>query len=178
LTAASAIQIPTAWASLTPDGQDEWLILRYRKAVVPVAVSIHETFNPGAVNRVSAFTHDGREVTLWKGQDPTPPDRDRGISNIPLKRSFKTDRIKVYVNSREIPGWNEIDAAGLIDASGETQWAVEAWVSSTYAAHIGPEPVSNDRILRQLQAEVRQLKARVKALEEALAKKESRRAAR
>ncbi|MFO1065310.1 MAG: hypothetical protein U0892_15700 [Pirellulales bacterium] len=40
----------TAWASMTPDGQEEWLELNYsRYAVRTYAVEIHETFNPGAV---------------------------------------------------------------------------------------------------------------------------------
>jgi hypothetical protein len=35
----------TAWDSATPDGQDEWLLL------VPTAVLVHETYNPGALER-------------------------------------------------------------------------------------------------------------------------------
>src|SRR5262249_44708719 len=32
----------TAWASRTPDGQDEWLLLEYAEPVVPAAVLVHE----------------------------------------------------------------------------------------------------------------------------------------
>src|SRR5438552_2365475 len=35
----------TAWASATPDGQDEWLELEYAKPVLAEAVLIHETYN-------------------------------------------------------------------------------------------------------------------------------------
>src|SRR5580704_10247815 len=47
--------IVTAWASLTPDGQDEWLLLEYAEPVVPAAVLVHETYNPGALCRVTVF---------------------------------------------------------------------------------------------------------------------------
>jgi hypothetical protein len=50
--------IPTAWASRPLDGQVEWLRLDYDKSVVPAAVVIHETYNPGAVYKVSAFRWD------------------------------------------------------------------------------------------------------------------------
>ncbi|NQT13820.1 MAG: hypothetical protein HQ582_13790 [Planctomycetes bacterium] len=46
--------IRTAWASASPDGQKEWLLLDYAKVVRPTAVAVHETYNPGAVYQVSA----------------------------------------------------------------------------------------------------------------------------
>src|SRR5262249_35044537 len=45
----------TAWASLTEDGQDEWLLLEYAKPVIPREIHVYETFNPGALYRVTAF---------------------------------------------------------------------------------------------------------------------------
>jgi hypothetical protein len=41
--------------------------------------------------------------------------------------------VKIYLASKDVPGWNEIDAVGLRDASQRTQWAVAAKASSTYA---------------------------------------------
>jgi hypothetical protein len=125
--------ISTAWASATPDGQEEWLLLEYESSVVPSAVVIHETYNPGAVTKVSAFTLLGQEVVLWSGTDPTPPSAGRGISMIPLGGDFRTWRIKVYIDSPNFPGWNEIDAVGLRDKSGNIQWAARARSSSSYA---------------------------------------------
>ena len=129
----AAGDIQTAWASLTPDGQDEWLLLEYATPVVPKEVHVYETYNPGAVYRVTAFRLDGTEVEVWKGQDPTPVGSDKGVSKIPVKANFKTNRVKIYLASKEVPGWNEIDAVGLIDAAGKTQWAVAADASSTFA---------------------------------------------
>jgi beta-lactamase regulating signal transducer with metallopeptidase domain len=125
--------IVTAWASRTPDEQDEWLLLEYANPIVPRAVLVYETYNPGAVVKVSVFRLDGTEVEVWKGKDPTSPDEPKGISAIPIKVDFKTNRVKVYINSRDVPGWNEIDAVGLRDAAGKTHWAAAADASSTYA---------------------------------------------
>jgi hypothetical protein len=125
--------IVTAWASKTPDGQQEWLLLEYARPVVPSEVHIYETFNPGAVVRVTAFTLGGEEVEAWKGQDPTAAGSGKGISKIRLKVKFKTNRIKVYLDSPAVQGWNEIDAVGLVDQKGKNQWATAAEASSTFA---------------------------------------------
>jgi hypothetical protein len=140
--------ISTAWASTTPDGQQEWLLLEYESSVRPTAVVIHETYNPGAVTKVSAFTSFGNEVVLWSGTDPTPPTSPRGVSLIPVPGDFRTWRIKVYIDSPTFPGWNEIDAVGLQDKSGETQWASRAYASTSYGGNNEPPPAGILSLLR------------------------------
>jgi hypothetical protein len=164
--------IVTAWASLTEDGQDEWLLLEYAEPVQPSAVLVYETYNPGALGRVTAFKLDGEEVEVWKGKDPTPVGKANGLSVIPVKVNFKTNRIKLYINSKDVPGWNEIDAVGLRDVKGKTHWVTAADASTTYAQMFPPMPVDpRDRIIEQLRKEVIELKAQVKKLEAMLKKK-------
>jgi hypothetical protein len=125
--------IGTAWASRTPDGQKEWLLLEYANPVMAKEVHVYETFNPGAVYRVTAFTLDGEEVEVWKGNDPTAAGSGKGISKIAFKKKVLTNRVKVYIDSPAVQGWNEIDAVGLEDAKGKVQWAVAVEASSTFA---------------------------------------------
>ncbi len=129
--------VQTAWASQTQDGQDEWLTLEYAEPVLPSAVLVYETFNPGAVYRVTAFRLNGEEVEVWKGKDPTRPEAGVGVSEIPVEAPFKTNRVKLYIDSKAVAGWNEIDAVGLRDSSGQTHWATAADASSTYAEQGG-----------------------------------------
>jgi hypothetical protein len=134
----SAGDMPTAWASKTPDDRDEWLQLEFAKPVRPVAVLVHETYNPGALVRVTAVDDAGKETELWRGKDPTKPTEKSGISEIPVKVGLPVSRIRLHLASRRVPGWNEIDAVGMLDATGKTHWAVSATASSTYAE--GPAP--------------------------------------
>ncbi len=139
--------IVTAWASLTPDDDDEWLLLHFDRAIDARIVEIHETYNPGAVVKITAFNADGEEVLAWEGEDPTPTTEDRGISIIPIDIDFVTDTIKVYIDSPAVPGWNEIDAIGLHDKNGEVLWASNVECSTTYADPFSPdipEPVASD----------------------------------
>jgi hypothetical protein len=171
--------IVTAWASQTPDGQPEWLMLEYAEPIVPTAVLVYETYNPGALVRVTAFKLDGEEVELWKGTDPTTPDTDMGTSEIPVKATFKTNRIKLYLDSPSVPGWNEIDAVGVRDKAKKVHWAVAAEASSTYAPPLdAPQPpalilapVDTEQRIRQLEKEVRELKEMIRELKEKQDKK-------
>lgn len=136
--------LKTAWASETADGQREWLELTYKDAVRPAAVLIYETYNPGAIDRVTGYDANGKEVQLWAGDDPTPAGSEKGISVIPLHPDFDLKRIRIYLDSPKVPGWNEIDAVGLLDAAGTTHWADSATASSTYADKMRNTPGDTD----------------------------------
>jgi len=124
---------PTAWASKTAGGSMEWLELDYATPVIPSRVDVYENYTPGALVRVTAFKADGTEVDAWRGVDPTPKGAGSGVSKIPVSLNFETWRIKLYIDSIHVPGWNEVDAVGLVDRAGKTQWAADARASSSYA---------------------------------------------
>lgn len=159
--------VQTAWASKTQDEQDEWVLLEYDAPLMAAAVTIYETHNPGAVSKITAFTLDGREEALWAGQD-NPPEGTIFINQKNFPRAIKTNRIKLYLDSKRVPGWNEIDAVGLIDKAGKTQWARSVECSSTYAGATTartpggfiPRAPEGDilTILRQMQNDVNELR--------------------
>jgi hypothetical protein len=162
--------ITSAWASLTEDGQDEWLLLEYAEPIMPRAILVYATHNPGAISRVSAFKLDGTEVELWKGKDPTPVGSQKGLSVIPVRVNFKTNRIKIDIASKEVGGWNEIDAVGLRTRS-KTYWATSVEASSTYARQpmaavpVAPRVDPDAEALSNLEKEVRMLKETIRRLE-------------
>lgn len=116
---SGAVDDPKAWASKMQDaGELEWLELRYAIAMDPVAIHVYESYNPGALVKVTAFTSDGVERIIWEGTDPTPQGSGRGVSKIPVKTMFPFDRIRLYLDSGSVSGWNEIDAVALLDVPG------------------------------------------------------------
>lgn len=124
----------TAWASLTADGQREWLCLEYDKAVIPKSVRIYENYHPGAVDRVTVFSADGAEIEAWQGKDPTPTSAQSGVSEIQLKIKFPIRKLTLHLNSPAVSDWNEIDAVALVSTTGQAQWARRATASSSYGA--------------------------------------------
>ncbi len=131
--------IQTAWASNTQDGQNEWLELEYAELVEPAVVIVHENHNPGAVFKIEAYSKTGMGAELWSGKDPTPVGAARGISKIEIETAFKTKKIRVHIKSKEVPGWNEIDAVGIQDKAGKVHWAVKVRASSSYASDDMPD---------------------------------------
>jgi hypothetical protein len=170
--------IQTAWASQTPDGQDEWLRLHYAKPVVPAAIQVYETFNPGALCRITARKSDGSEVELWSGDDPVKTDAAMGVACIPVKADFATDCITIYLKSTKVPGWNEIDAVGVVDQQNNQQWAASAEASSTYADVVSAAEnstvSSTEARIADLEARVRQLTDEVEALKQKLDQRRDR----
>jgi len=126
--------IPTAWASLSPDEQREWLELDYAERIHPKSVVVFESNSPGALTRLTAFGGDGIEIELWSGDDPSTPNSEGvSVATISVSKYVVTSRIRLYLDSPKVRGWNEIDAVGLIDEMGQTHWACGAHASSTYA---------------------------------------------
>jgi hypothetical protein len=122
-----------AWATNAEDKKDEWLLLEYPGPVRVTSVEVHENFNPGAVAVIAILTPQGEEIELWRNREVKPADEKGRILQIDLPVGFEVERIKVYLASDAVPGWNEIDAVGLRDDKGKTHWASRAEASSTYA---------------------------------------------
>ncbi len=105
---------PTAWAPENPDDGLQTLELRYAHLVVPTAIRIYETYNPGAVVAVEAYNGEADEwVVLWSGQDPSQ--EAPAVFSPPLNPAdFATDRLRLTLDTAAVPGWNEVDAVQLV----------------------------------------------------------------
>jgi len=123
--------LPTAWASLNPDGGPEWLEVEFEKPTTIAEVRIRETFNPGEISRVVAIAGDSREFTIWEGRIPrlVAPAEMVAIPSNPIE----SKRIRIHLDATRVPGWNEIDAVELVGKDGSRQWAKSATASSTFA---------------------------------------------
>jgi hypothetical protein len=160
----------TAWASATPDSQPEWLVCEYTTAHLPAEIVVYENNAPGAISKIGVFTAGGTEVTVWEGTDPTPRDQPWGVSVFPVKVDFPFQKLKLYINSQEVPGYNEIDAVGLRAANGDTVWASEAEASSIYGAGVMynqgmmMDPIIPAGELKNLQKELQELRREVEEL--------------
>jgi hypothetical protein len=120
----------TAWASQSPDGGKEWLQMKYAKPVEIGEINIHETYNPGAISKVSALMPDGSERVIWEGtMAPEAGVIERAVKVPP---GIRSDQIRVELDTTRVPGWNEIDAVELVGTDGTRQWATESTASSYY----------------------------------------------
>lgn len=153
-------------------------------------MQIYETYNPGAVYKVTGFNEPGGEEILWEGKDPTDPKKEMGTSEIKVKGMLFTKRIRVYLKSKEFAGYNEIDAVGIKDVDGKVQWAINAKASSTYAERgfgglvaddgalpvfggarlVRPRPDVGDPRIDKLESDVAELKKTIEEIRKLLEK--------
>ena len=125
--------ISTAWASKNPDGGVEWLELDYERAVGIDTIRVVESHNPGAISKVAVIRPDGGEETVWQGNLAGSGQNELLQSDFKVARNVQGQKVRVYVDTGRVPGWNEIDAVQLIGKDGTQQWAVGSTASSSYA---------------------------------------------
>jgi len=103
-----------AWASLGADDRDEWIEVGYAQAMPVSAVEIYETFNPGAISAIELITADGEHLAVYQGapgatgQTANKLRAEVGCTGAPIVA------VRVKLASTTVPGWNELDAIGLV----------------------------------------------------------------
>jgi hypothetical protein len=104
----------TAWASANPDSQREFLELGYDNPVPINSVSIYETWNPGAVDKISVrHPNTGQWQDVWSGTAAPAGATSRIFTvTFPLT-SFPVNAVRLDLNSPAVPSWNEIDAVSI-----------------------------------------------------------------
>lgn len=120
-----------AWCSAVEDGGEEWLKLDFGKSIEADAVRIHAATGPGAVVRVLAVDGTGTERKLWAG--PAQEGTSGLEQEIRFPSSLKIRRIKLFLDTGAVTGWNEIDAVALVGTDGVPHWAVGAEASSVWS---------------------------------------------
>ena len=91
--------------------------LEFGNAVFISEVHIYETFNGGAVKRISALNKPDTWVDIWSGQ-PTHVTSSRIFKPSLNYSSFSTNVIKLYLDCTVSGSWAEIDAVKLIGEPG------------------------------------------------------------
>ena len=105
-----------AWASASADNQEEWLEVTFARPVHATGVRIRQSYNPGAIKQVEVFEAGGQSHVVWSGTDPARAGQSE-IAWFAVKfaaTSFPTQRIRIFLDSPAVKGWNEIDAVQLL----------------------------------------------------------------
>jgi hypothetical protein len=124
---------PTAWAPRSPKSGEQWLKLGYDKPVEVKEINVHESYNSGAISKVTAFLPDGSEKTLWTGNAARGSENEIQETSIPVPAGITSNQIKVYLDTNRVESWPEIDAVELVGRNGSRQWASSTSASSSYS---------------------------------------------
>jgi hypothetical protein len=122
----------TAWAPAGADAGVEWIEASFETPAEAAQVIVRQTSNPGTITKVVAVLESGTEIPIWSGQDPS---KGQALADTPFAfpAGITAGRVRVYLDTSKMPGWEEIDAIQLVGRDGSRQWAKSVTASSTYA---------------------------------------------
>ena len=122
----------TAWAPAVADGGVEWLEAEFENAADLAKIVVRQTNNPGGITKIVAIGDGGVETPIWAGEDPS---KGQQLADTPfaVNGAINAKRVRVYVDTAKMPGWEEIDAVQITGRDGASQWAKSSKASSSYA---------------------------------------------
>ena len=108
---------PQAWTPQQPDGGIEWLLVEFENVVRIAEIRIRESNNPGAVIKVVAL-FDDKETVVFEGEDPSEAAPTDLI--IEPVNDVRTKSVKIFIDTKIKPGWEQIDAVELVGKDGSS----------------------------------------------------------
>jgi hypothetical protein len=102
-----------AWASLDTN-TTETLTLTYAQPLLPTAVNVVETFNPGYVKTITVSGSGGQTATIYTGT-PALVSQCPTTLTVPITTvTFPVSTVAVTVDESSLDSWAEIDGVGLL----------------------------------------------------------------
>lgn len=103
-----------AWASLGADDQDEWIEVGFAQPMQASAVEIYETFNPGSISAIELVDAGGERSTAYQGAPGATGQTANKLRAEITCTGSPIVAVRVKLASAMVPGWNELDAIGLV----------------------------------------------------------------
>lgn len=103
-----------AWTATSSDGGEEWAELFFDEAVYVKRIEVYETYNPGAIVTVELIDETGRTYVVWEGRAKAAPEESRIFVIDDINVNTPARRVRLVLQTDQVPGWNEIDAVRLI----------------------------------------------------------------
>lgn len=104
-----------AWASMDQDKGNEWVKLTFKKPVYATEVRIRMTYNPGAISKIEVLDQQNKSETVWQGTDKEKYNKKIAYYVAEFEKTQSlVNAVKITLDSKAVPGWNEIDAVQLV----------------------------------------------------------------
>lgn len=117
-----------AWSPRQADRGWEWIEVDFAEPIHPESVIVVENFNPGAIVKIERLAVDGQWVEIWSGNDTATDETPELWIECPEIEATST--VRVILDTTRIPGFNQIDAVGVL-SRGEVVWGTSARASSS-----------------------------------------------
>ncbi len=131
---------PVAWSPRWPDKGGEYIELSFGREIMAAQILIVQSFHPGAVEAVRLEDDAGN--TRWIANDEAHrmSDPEAPLLRLRVSPAFLTVRVKLYLNTSKVQGYNHIDALGLSEREDDIYMELEesAWADGKDVRRLGP----------------------------------------
>ncbi|MFI5172355.1 MAG: OmpA family protein [Chitinophagales bacterium] len=108
-----------AWAAATPDNPaGEFIHVRFAVPQRVAQIGVGESNCPGSIREIILFSVDGKKYSVYQNENIKPEFTTGGRifrQFIPLTE-YLVSEVKVVLNTKAIPGMNQIDCIGISDS--------------------------------------------------------------
>ncbi len=113
-------EAPTAWAVKFKDGKEAdknaFIRVEYENPSIIQQVVIAESFNPGAITKITLYGPEKQELVVYEGTAQSVNVESRMV-NIFLDKptDFPVEQLEIRLNPIAVAGLNQIDAVGVAE---------------------------------------------------------------
>jgi len=113
-------EAPTAWAVKFKEGKEAdknaFIRVEYEKPSIIQQVVIAESFNPGAITKITLYGSEKQELVVYEGTAQSVNVESRMV-NIFLDKptDFPVKQLEIRLNPIAVAGLNQIDAVGIAE---------------------------------------------------------------
>lgn len=108
-----------AWSPAEEDNGSDFITVSFSKPAPAQQVVVIENTKPtGAVQTITLYDTQGNSYKVYSNPLPGPNtiDCDKVLAVVFERTSYDVAQVRVDLNPRSVPGWNHIDAIGLLDS--------------------------------------------------------------
>lgn len=109
---------PCAWTPAEPESKnEEWIKVGFEKEVNLKQIAIAESFNPGSIARVYAYSPEGKEYLIYQNKPGNVGVSGRMLHILPEQKDLQVNAVKLVLQPDQVAGFNQIDAVAISDQS-------------------------------------------------------------
>ncbi len=131
---------PVAWSPRWPDKGGEYIEVSFGREIMAAQILIVQSFHPGAVEAVRLEDEAGNTLLIANDEMHRMSDPKAPLLRLRVAPAFKAGKLRVYLNTSKVQGYNHIDALGLSERGEDVYPELRegSWAEGKEIRRLGP----------------------------------------
>jgi len=131
---------PVAWSPRWPDKGEEYIELSFDGEVNVRQILVVQSYHPGTVMDIRLEDREGNRRLIANDEKGRLSASDASLLRLRVHPAFQAVKVRLYLNTSKVSGYNHIDALGLLEQEDEIlpEFREEDWPGERKAVRLGP----------------------------------------